>query len=51
MEKLSIFVAILNKIQFNPFQPTVAFYIETSHLSLRVNQMTGFYMKCNNGMG
>ena len=30
-----------------PFQPSVAFHIETNHLIRSVNQMTGFYMKCN----
>ena len=31
----------------NPFQPTVAFHIETSHLICSVNQVTCFNMKCN----
>ena len=30
-----------------PFQPSGAFHIETNHLIRSVNQMTGFYMKCN----
>ena len=30
-----------------PFQPSVAFHIETGHLFCRSNQMTGFHMKCN----
>ena len=34
----------------NPFQPSVAFYIETSYLICRANRMTGFYMKCNTGL-
>ena len=29
----------------NPFQPSVAFHVETSHLFSTANQMTGFYMK------
>ena len=29
-------------VVINPFQPSVAFHIETS-----ANQMTGFYMKCH----
>ena len=33
--------------QINPFQPTVAFYIQTSHLICSVNQVTCFNMKCN----
>ena len=33
----------------NPFQPSVAFLIETSHLICFANQMTGFKMKCNTG--
>ena len=32
----------------NPFQPSVAFHIVTSHLICNANQMTGFYMKRNN---
>ena len=36
---------------FNPFQPSVAFHIETSHLICTANQMTGFYVKCNFGNG
>ena len=35
---------------FNPFQPSVAFHIETSHLFSSVKQMTGFYIKCNIGL-
>ena len=31
----------------NPFQPSVVFHIETSHLLFRAKQMTGFYMKRN----
>ena len=34
----------------NPFQHSVAFYIETSHLICSVYQMTGFFMKCNTGL-
>ena len=34
----------------NPFQPIVAFHIETSHLICIANQMTGFYMKYNTGL-
>ena len=30
-----------------PFQPSVAFHEETSHLICSLNQMTGFYMECN----
>ena len=33
-----------------PFQPSFTFHIETSHLIYATNQMTGFYMKCNNGL-
>ena len=28
----------------NPFQPSVAFYIETSHLICIANEVRGFYM-------
>ena len=31
----------------NPFQVSVAFHTETSHLICSVSQMTGFYMKYN----
>ena len=31
----------------NPFQPSVAFHIETNHLICTLNQMNGFYMKFN----
>ena len=34
----------------NPFQPSVVFHIETSHLICNANRMTGFYMKCNTGL-
>ena len=34
----------------NPFQPSVAFHIETSHLFCVGKKMTGFYMKCNTGL-
>ena len=33
--------------QINPFQLTVAFHIQTSHLICSVNQVTCFNMKCN----
>ena len=35
---------------FNPFHPSVAFHIETSHLICTANQMTGFYIKRNTGL-
>ena len=35
---------------FNPFQPSVAFQIETIHLLNSSKQMTGFYMKRNTGL-
>ena len=34
----------------NPLEPSVAFHIETSHFIDNAKQMTGFYMKCNNGL-
>ena len=43
-------VHFLYNILFNPFQPSVAFHIETSHLICCANQMTGFYMKRNTGL-
>ena len=36
--------------QINPFQPSVAFHIETSHLICTASKMTGFYIKCNTGL-
>ena len=33
--------------EVNPFQLSVPFHIETSHLLYFENQMTGFYMKRN----
>ena len=38
-------------MQVNPFQPIVVFHIETCHLISTANQMTGFYMTCNAGLG
>ena len=31
----------------NPYQPSVEFHTETSHLICTANQITGFYEKCN----
>ena len=39
------FVSIIN-----PFQPSIAFHIETCHLFCRAKQKTGFYMKYNTGL-
>ena len=36
-------------LTFNPFQPSVAFYIKTSHLICHANQMTGFYINATPG--
>ena len=33
-----------------PFQPSVAFYVETSHLICSANQVNGVCMKCNTGL-
>ena len=35
---------------FNPFQPSVAFHIETIHLICSASKMTGFYLKLNTGL-
>ena len=35
---------------FNPFQPSAAFLVETSHLFCSAKQVTGFCMKRNNGL-
>ena len=32
----------LKQLLLNPFQPGVAFHIETSHLIYNANQVTGF---------
>ena len=34
-------------VLFNPFQPSIAFHIETSDLLCFAKQKIGFYMKCN----
>ena len=41
---------VLQSMQHNPFQPSVAFHVETSHLFSRAKQMTGFYIKCSTGL-
>ena len=38
----------LSKLIFNPFQFSAAFRIKTSHFFCSTNQMTIFYVKCNN---
>ena len=38
------------KNAFNPFQPSVAFHVETSYLFCCAKQVTGFYMKCSTGL-
>ena len=40
----------VNDKNIKPFQPSVAFHIETSHLFCRAKQMTGFYVKRNYGL-
>ena len=35
------------KLFINPYQPSVAFYVETRHLFWSATEMTGFYMKRN----
>ena len=37
-------------VNLNIFQIRVAFQIETNHLILTLNIMTGFYRKCNTGL-
>ena len=49
-KKLFIKINNLNFQKFNPFRSNVAFNTETSHLIRAVNQMTGLYMKCDNGL-
>lgn len=38
------------KPNINPFQPSVAFLIKTSHLICIANQMTALYKDCSTGM-
>ena len=40
-------VSIFN---FNPFLPSIAFYIKTSQFIFAANQMTGFYTECNTSL-
>ena len=40
----------LTQSYFNPFQRSVAFLVETSHLICCVNQMTSFNMKLYTGL-
>ena len=50
MKMSKIFCWQINTLKFiylNLFQPSVAFYIETSHLFCRAKQMTGFYIIVN----
>ena len=35
---------------FKPFQSSVAFHVETSHLIRTLIEMTGFRMECNAGL-
>ena len=37
-------------LHVNPFQPSAAFHIETSHLICTGNQITCFFMKYNTGL-
>ena len=39
-----------NGERINPFQPSVAFHIETNHLIFNAWKMTGLYMKRNTGL-
>ena len=50
LRNVSNFMILCMKELLTPFQLSVAFYIETSHWICSVNQMTGFYMKCNTGL-
>ena len=46
--KTFIYVCVWSKqFSLNPFQLSVAFHIETSHLFCTEKQMTGFYVKRN----
>ena len=37
-------------LSLNPFQPSVAFHIETSYFFCSAKQLTSFFMKCNTGL-
>ena len=37
-------------VNINPFQPSLAFHVETKTSDWFAKQMTGFYMKCNTGL-
>ena len=41
----SLMIRVWCKASFNPFLPSAAFYVQTSHCFAK--QITGFYMKCN----
>ena len=48
-----VFIDLFNEINLSlvaPYQSSVAFYIDTSHLICTANQMTGFCLKCNTGL-
>ena len=38
------------KCSLNLLEPSIVFYIETSHLICTANQIIGSYMKCNTGL-
>ena len=42
---ISEHLILSKRLYVNPFQPSDAFHIETSHLFCRAKQTTGFYMK------
>ena len=37
-------------LSLNPFQPSVAFHIETSYFFCSAKQLASFFMKCNTGL-
>ena len=54
VNKLSIKTMVLTFLKYdmyinahNPFQLSITFHIENSHLIYSANQMAGFYIKCN----
>ena len=49
-EDLCSQISTLYQCTFNPFQSSVAFHIETTHMICRVKLMIGFYMKGHNGL-
>ena len=46
----SILTNTLGNFELHPFQPSITFHIETSHLLCSAKKMTGFCMKDKTGL-